>query len=240
MLLLGFDAESTGLSFEKDKIIEVGAVIWCTESRAPKLIYNELVMWPDFTGLSQEIVNLTGITADDVADYGKPPLEVFTYLLNLIKSCNYVVAHNGNAFDKPMLIAALNKLELELVEKPWIDTMTDIDFSSSVKTRNLPHLCADHGFLNPFSHRAVFDVLSMFKVLDKYDIYSVLALASEPVVLMQAICKAPWEDQGKSTTIAKQNGFRWDGDNKRWVKQVKKSQAEKMGQLENLQVRILG
>ena len=237
MLLLAFDTETTGIDVTKDSIIEVGAVIWCTEARAPKLMYNELVCWPNFTGLSEEIVELTGITPDDISDYGKSPAQVFSTLLDMMKSCNYIVAHNGNAFDRPMLASNLARLGMEEVQKHWIDTMLDVDYPPTCGTRKLTYLGAEHGFVQPFAHRALFDVLGMCRILDNYDIYKVLALSHEPMVTLQAICKAPWEDNGASTGVAKKNGFRWNGEKKSWEKQLKKSHAEKLQQSGVLPVR---
>jgi len=57
---------------------------------------------------------------------------------------------------------------------------------------------------------------------------------------MQAICQKPWEDNSQSTNVAKKHGFRWDGEKKIWVQQLKRSLAARLqSELKELQVRII-
>jgi DNA polymerase-3 subunit epsilon len=135
------------------------------------------------------------------------------------------MAHNGLGFDKPILASNFARLGVLLPDRTWIDTMLDLPLAR-FKSRALGHLAADHGFLNPFAHRALFDVLTMLRVASSYDIKDVLASARSPVVTVQALCAKPWEDGGASTDEAKRNGFRWDGGNKRWVKQLRQAALE--------------
>ena len=50
-----------------------------------------------------------------------------------------------------------------------------------IKTRSLPYLAADHGFLNPFPHRALFDVMTMIQIAGMYDINEILKYADSPI-----------------------------------------------------------
>lgn len=220
MLLCGVDFETNGLDLSNSLITEVGAVIWDTEHSAPVAILNKLVRHAEFV-LPPEIIKLTGITYELIQDYGEPPEKVFEELHSFIKSCNYVVAHNGALFDKPMLEAEMKRQGKELVKKPWIDTTTDVPFPEEMQTRKLVYLAAEHGFVNPFAHRALFDVLTMLKVLEKYKLADVCRLASEPTITIKAVVS--YEDRDK----AKARGFRWDGQNKQWIKSLKQSQLEK-------------
>jgi DNA polymerase III subunit epsilon len=224
MLICGLDLESTGLDTENDEIIELGAVLWDTESSIPCGLFSVLVK-PD-KPISPEITKITGLTNEILAKYALPKTVAYMDFSEFAKEAECFVAHNGNMFDKPMLASNLKRtpgLSIE-VKGHWIDTSCDVPYPEKIKTRNLVHLAAEHGFLNPFAHRALFDVLTMLKVLSFYDFGKVLALSKEPSFVIQAQCEKPWEDGGKSTEEAKANGFRWDGKSKRWLKTIRESQ----------------
>jgi DNA polymerase-3 subunit epsilon len=154
--------------------------------------------------------------------------------------CKYVVAHNGNSFDKPMLEAALKSRDLinsEIMAKPWIDTMTDLPFKYD--SRKLNYMASDMGFLNPFPHRAIFDVMAMLKVLSRFDFNEIVERALTPK--LKIICKTtvPWEDGGKSNEIAKSLGFRWDANAKLWTQLMLASDYEKIKDPEGVRIGVL-
>jgi DNA polymerase-3 subunit epsilon len=120
-----------------------------------------------------------------------------------------------------------------------VDTSCDVNFSASIKTRKLGHLAAEHGFLNPFAHRALFDVLTMLRVLSFYDHKDVIKLAGEKDYVVQALVEKPWLDSGKSTSEAKENGFRWNGERKLWLKRVKESQLQSVEKQGSYRVVVL-
>lgn len=218
MLILGVDFETSGLSTEEDKIIEIGAVLWDTELRAPVFMQSDLVNHG--VAIPPEITELTGITADMLEDYGVPPDEAVEKLQRLIKTANAVCAHNGSRFDRPIYAAHLKRMGVAWVEKPWIDTYIDVDYATRIKTRKLVHLAAEHGFLNPFAHRAVFDVLTMLRVADNYDWSTTLRLALEPTVTLKAVTTFAEKD------LAKERGYQWDASTKSWLKVLKQSRVE--------------
>jgi DNA polymerase-3 subunit epsilon len=85
-------------------------------------------------------------------------------------------------------------------------------------TRKLVHLAAEHGFINPFAHRAMFDVLTMLMIFQRYDPAAALALAKEPVVTLKACVS--YDDREK----AKSRGYRWK--DRQWLKAVRASEVE--------------
>jgi len=230
MLLLGLDLETTGRNTNTDQIIEVGAVIWDTDKCSPVQILSEMVwydgIWDGASSTKEEIEKLTNISYEDIVTYGSHPTEVLNKLKKVmsIKNLVAVVAHNGNEFDKPMLLSNAKKWNIELPDLHWIDTMVDIPYDANIQTRKLPHLAAEHGFINPFSHRAIFDVLTMLKITQSYDMDWVIKLSKEPSITLIANTTPPWQDGGKSNDEAKSKGFRWNG--KAWVKTVRESQLQ--------------
>lgn len=218
MYVLGVDLETTGLSSERDQIIEVGAVVWDTRQNKPVTMMNRLInIGP--RQLEEEIIELTGIEQKHLREFGVSELTALNELIELSEQCKYVVAHNGPQFDKVFLERAMGRYDLSM-DLPWIDTLHDVPYRDDVKTRKLTYLATEHKFLNPFSHRALFDVLTMMEVVSKYDWDEVVELSKSPTVRVQAIVS--YDERSK----AKEAGFRWDAPNKVWIKDMKQIQLE--------------
>ncbi len=215
MIVLGLDLETTGLNPATDRIIEIGAVVWDVEQKKPLKLMSELIQ-PEIP-VPAEITKITGITNEDIEKHAISLSEGMQRLADLMPSCSYFVGHNGREFDRLFLEKAAEECGLKL-HLPWIDTIHDIPYPDFIGTRKLTHLCAEHGFLNPFSHRAVFDVLSMLEVFSKYDFSEVEKFQQSPE--MKLIAKVSYDDRDK----AKKAGFRWDPQGKAWYKKVKECQ----------------
>jgi DNA polymerase-3 subunit epsilon len=134
------------------------------------------------------------------------------------------MAHFGNDFDRLFYEAALSRLGIDAPAVPWLDSSIDVKYPAHIKTRNLRHLASEHSFLNPFSHRAVFDVLTMLKVASCYDLDAIIARANEPTLFVEAIVSFQEKDK------AKDRGYRWFAGSqtarKCWWKQFKASDYE--------------
>ena len=227
MLLLGIDLETTGLDTTQCEIIEIGAVLWDTERQAPVVVQNDLIFWEDLE-LSEEIIQITGITKADLSFGVEIPIAL-DRLAELMKQADYAVAHNGTTFDYPILMRDFGEHDINFPMIPWIDTRLDVDFPT--KTRRLVHLAAEHGFANPFAHRAFADVLTMLKILSMYDIEKVIDNSKQPLLEVQAVCAKPWEQNNvpegqKDTDKAKARGYYWNPTRKIWSKNIRKSELE--------------
>lgn len=230
MLLLGYDIEATGLDVEQDRIIELGVVLWDTDTNTPIALQNDLVKDRPDLELTPEIVELTGITQLALDRHGIP-LQTALRQLNALADVykpEMVVAHNGRGYDFPMLRNEFTRAGLEspLFGLETLDTVEDIPFPIRIKNRGLVALAAEHGFLNPFPHRAVFDVLTMFKVLSCYSLPHVLSYAREPWVYVKAVVS--YDQRG----LAKSRRYSWEqvaGQTypKTWVKRLKLSEVAK-------------
>lgn len=221
MLLLGLDLETTiEPKVEDSKIIEVGACSWDTERKCPVQILSSLVSIDRPTALSPETTALTGITSEMLVRYGEPIEDVLERLSGMEDSCDFIVAHNGNEFDKIVLCKYADYLIA-----PWIDTMTDVPYPESITTRKLSFLAAEHGFLNPFPHRAVFDVMTMLKILECYDLQEVIALSKSPTI--QCTAHVSFDDKQKAKSL----GYWWLSNRKLWVKNFKECMFEHQNNL---------
>lgn len=236
MRLLGLDLETTGLDTANDRIMELGVVLWDSDKKYPLEMKSFFLIDRGIiercTPETQEMMNrVCGITLPMLEEFGHPPRIVLRSLEDLceVRGVEYIVAHNGENFDRPLLMAELNRhfpSESPLTHLPWIDTRTDIPFPQEPDSRKLKHLALDCGFINPFSHRAVFDVLTMLRVLSHYPLLDVIAYSKIPFVTIQALVEY------KDRELAKARRFSWEkiGDKtyfKKWVKRIKIDQLDK-------------
>lgn len=225
MRILGIDFETTGLDTSKDRITEMGFALWDVPTKRPLVTVGVFLHDQTYPPQSQEILSLTGISNDMLREFGTDPGENFRVLDGFCAKhkVEYLVAHNGENFDRPLLMSELARSGVEagcLRNLPWIDTRTDIPFAKEPDSRRLNHLAVDAGFLNPFAHRAVFDVLTMLRILSNYAIEDVLAYQCIPFVVLRALVSYENREQ------AKKQRFAWEkiGEKtwpKCWVKKVK-------------------
>lgn len=212
---LGIDFETTGLNHNSDLITEIGAVLWDTDRNSPLKLYSELITIP--RQLTEEIIQLTGITDEMLETFGKPLVEGIGQLAEMAECADWLVAHNAE-FEKSFIAAALEQVGSvdSLVDRDWIDTKTDLPYTRGEGRYSLRHICADHGFINPFPHRAVFDVMAMLTLMGKYPFPAVVEIAKSPTI--KVIAKVSYEKRDD----AKNAGFYWDGETKIWSRNYKK------------------
>jgi DNA polymerase-3 subunit epsilon len=216
MILCGIDLETTSLDIETTEVVEVGAVLWDTERQVPLKLLNELM--PCQEEISEETTEITGIKAADVDIYGMPKDKVWRWVSWMMKKADYVVGHNVNRFDRPIVERVLQEQNLIVPDKDWLDTYTDMPLS--VTPTKLSYMAADMGFLNPFAHRAVFDVLTCLILLSKQPLDEIIEIAKSPMV--EAVADVSYQDRDK----AKDARFRWDADRKLWVKELRHHHLE--------------
>lgn len=215
MLLLGLDFESSGIDPEVHSVTEVGAVLWDTDLHAPTRSIGYLVDPGPDTSWQEDCAKLTGLTADLCAKSGYPSEKGLKQLLLWYNMVDAVIAHNGNHFDRRLFDRWCAKHDWEVDKKLWIDTMTDLPLPPKA-SRKLVHMAAEHGFLNPFPHRALFDVMTMLKVFDQYPLEDVLRLAKSPARILVALVSR--EENAKAKSL----GYYWKPDPiKQWRKDIK-------------------
>ncbi|MAE59046.1 MAG: hypothetical protein CME69_09210 [Halobacteriovorax sp.] len=237
VLILGIDLEGInenlfekGVNTKVDRVIEIGAVLWETKRSCPIKFYSELIDERDRLRLSEEVIELTGIDEDLLKDYALRGDEIRRALERLslvMKKADFLMAHNGLKYDKPMLEAMYKRYDLEMPNKTWIDTQNDIEYPKKITHKSMSALEHAHGFINPFPHRAVTDVLSMLKIASHYDYNRMATLAQSPKVKIVAELKAPnWKDKAQvekfnaiKNKVARAR-FTWDPSEKKWYKYI--------------------
>ena len=227
---LGLDFESEGLDLKIHRITEIGAVLWDVEKKMPVEIFNKLIC---DRVISSEIERLTGITQDMINRRGVPLKPALGVLFEMMSAADYIVAHNGTTFDKPILEAECAREKLEMPSIPWIDTCQDVPYPPNIQTRKLVHLSAEHDFLNPFKHRAVFDVLTMMTLVSQYNPQTIIMYNKAPNITIRAMVS--YEDRAKASS----KGYRWNAEQKLWLKVIKDFQLEEEIKNADFQVVVL-
>ena len=215
-------------------ITEVGMALWDTDLHAPIKLAGYLVdpgpdaIWEKVTPEMRALgllpaAEVSGITPELCAKYGVPDLTGLKQLLSWYRIADAVVAHNGHEFDYPLLERWAKKHGLELPDKLRIDTMCDIELPPKT-IKKLIYMAADHGFLNPFPHRALFDVMTMMRIMNEYDLNEILETAKSPTLVVEALVTFAQKD------LAKTRGFHAQYENGRfqmWSLVVKERYLER-------------
>jgi len=131
-----------------------------------------------------------------------------------------ILAHNV-AFDKFFIEKGFDQYELGPLDVTWVCTVRDIVYPSQTSSRKLSHLMVDHGLPVLGYHRAVSDVLMLCHLLQKVDNLSdQIRDAMQPLWTVEAIVGFDNKD------LAKEAGFMWHPDTKRWLKSVRAESAQ--------------
>jgi len=237
------DLETTGLDFDKDQITEIGYVIKRWGEPKPYHVVSEFLTLPPDVSVSPEITELTGITDAHLTTFGEDPSDVVRRFVDRCVEAGvlYIIAHNGENFDAPFLfnycLRTLGIIPTWLTKVKWLDSKEGIVYPKFCKSTSLLHLCAYHGFLNPFPHAAVFDAMSTAKLVEMYSLEDMIKRSKEPWVVVRALVLPPFRDEKpegeKEVDLAKARRYRWqdcgDGNKyeKCWVKRIKASCLER-------------
>lgn len=225
MRVLGIDTETTGLDLSSDRVVELGIVLW--DASEHKCIFSKgMYLFEDcYPQVKPDAFASHGISQEILREFGESPKTVYEWLEGFVErhQPRAVVAHNGTAFDKPLLLNEFKRVGASMKSFEslhWIDTLVDLPLPPG-SARSLKYMAADHGFLNPFSHRAMFDVLSMMRVLSNYNFDEVYKLSKTPNVLLRALVTREEKDKAKG------RGYRWIPEKLWWVKNFKETEVEK-------------
>lgn len=239
MLILGIDLEGmnenlveNGVNLKVDRVTEIGAVLWDTRINTPIRFFSELIDERDRLRMTEEIIDLTGIDDQLLKEHGLKSDEIKMALERLgllMKKADYIMAHNGEKYDKPMLNAMFIRYGLEMPKMVWIDTQNDVEYPAKITHKSMSALEHAHGFINPFPHRAVTDVLAMFKIAANYDFGRIVKIAQSPKIRIVANLRAPnWKDKAQVDEFNRIKNkvsrarFQWDAEHKQWTKVIPK------------------
>lgn len=206
------DTETTGISPERDAIIELGMVLFEFDPNTGT-IYRVIASFdqledPGFA-IPPESTAVHGITDEMVAGRNIDDLAVERFLSGV----SVVIAHNSK-FDRVFLEKRLPIFE----SVPWGCTLAQIDWSGEgIASAKLDYIAYRYGFFYE-AHRAEEDCHALLEILQQPlpksgDLVLKAILDGLPQKSYQLFATgSPFETKD----ILKARGYRWDGDKKSW------------------------
>jgi DNA polymerase-3 subunit epsilon len=206
------DLETTGINCETDRIIEIGLIEFGVgESGKPAISTMYSGLEDPEQPLSPELQKLTGLN-DEVLRGQKID---WALVRKVLERASIVIAHNAE-FDRSFMQKRSEYAGLDL---HWACSLKHIDWEQKgFRTRALNYLAADHGFVNPFAHRALFDCATTFRIMEPY--FAELVQRSYYREVRIFATRAPFETKDK----LRNNRYRWDNEKRVWYKDVLEDQ----------------
>lgn len=208
--ILILDTETTGLDPAKDKLIEVGLVLYNLERGAIIHTASMLVDQPR-DGLDPASEKVHGIPLD-MLYMGETVARVDRMISWLANAADAYVAHNAD-FDRQWIEQdRANQL-------PWICTCNDITWPKCSESRSLTNIALAHGVGVVDAHRALTDCLTIARILTRLreggtDLEALLTPGLRPKATFVAM--APREQND----LLKENRFRWNPTTKVWWRKM--------------------
>lgn len=229
MLVCGADTETTGLDTANDRIIEIGAMLYDTDSKQPLRVFNAFIRPAD--PLPNGYVSPTGIKGEWLMAHGIPLHEAFGEFQKLISAMPepIVVGHNIIGYDKPIIMAELKRHGIvghAFESAHMIDTRQDLPLPSEPSSRKLVHMLPEFArTINPFEHRAIFDAAACLLLMSQFDFAEVLAISKLPLITVRALVTYEMEKERQG---AKALRYNWSGPPKKiWTKEIRENALDR-------------
>ena len=195
--LLIVDTETTGLDPERDRCIEVGAILFDVRHRA---VLSQLsFLLPCQTNQAQGV---NGI-APELSRQPQPLAPALALLDAMVEASDLLVAHNA-AFDAQWF----GRGPLPVLNLPWLCSMEDIRWPAERQLRSRPSvrdLALAYGVPVWAAHRALTDCIYLAQVFERCsELEQLLVEGMEPRQLYRA--RLSYEERHQ----ARDAGFRWN------------------------------
>ena len=196
-MLLIVDTETTGLDFDLDNCIEVGAILFNVPNRS--ILAQQSFLMPSLNNKAEKINKIPS----KITKLNQPLQEAINYLQALINSSDVLVAHNAS-FDRRWF----GKNPLPAVSKPWLCSMEEIKWPSDRNLRPRPSvrdLALAYEVPVWSAHRALSDCIYIAEVFRRcVHLEDLLTKGLEPRRLMKA------QVSYSQRHLAREAGFRWN------------------------------
>ncbi len=201
-----YDTETTGISSEKDRIIELAAYDPVEERSFCEFINPGCSIPPQATAV-HNITDDMVAQAPDFATIGKA-------FADFCPENTVLIAHNNDGFDKHFMEASYARVELELPPWEYLDTLKWARrYRPDLPRHALQHLREVYGIEANNAHRALDDVMVLYQVftqmIDDLSIEQVIELLSQPTT----VDRMPFgKHQGKALKDVPKNYVSWLAD----------------------------
>lgn len=202
------DLETTGLDPQADAIMEIGLLEFGVEGDEPPRVTRTYGALQDpGRPVAEEVLRITGMTQAHLTGQQID----WDVVRGFFQRASIVIAHNAD-FDRRFLEKSG---KLAGLTPHWACSMRHIDWQRhNHKTLSLNYLAADHGFVNPFAHRAIFDCATTFRLITPY-LKELIIRSYEREYVIKAVY-SPFE----SKDVLRLRGYRWDPEERVWGKVI--------------------
>jgi DNA polymerase-3 subunit epsilon len=195
--LLILDTETTGLDPQRDRCIELGAVLFDVPRRS--VLSQVSLLLPCEQNPAQTVNGIDPV----LTQQPQPWQQGLQWFEALLAAADVVVAHNA-AFDRQWFGMA----PLPAIDKPWLCSMDDIRWPAERQLRSTPSvrdLALAYSVPVWAAHRALTDCIYLAQVFERCsDLEQLLQQGLEPRRLYRA--RLSYEERHK----AREAGFRWN------------------------------
>jgi DNA polymerase III subunit epsilon len=213
--VLIIDLETTGLDPETDSPIELGAILYSISEHCT--IQQISTLFPVVKNPAENI-NHISVKASQTVRNTELVMTLFKKWVNM---SDYLVAHNVE-FDRKWF----GKGILPVIDKPWLCTYDDFIWPNNSYPTSLVNTALNHGIGVNQAHRALTDCQLIALLFDRipnfeYLLKQAVQRSIEPKISI--IAKVSYDDKQQ----AKDRGFKFDWDNKKWVKKIRLREYER-------------
>ncbi len=215
------DTETTGFNQDKDKIIEIGLVIFEYDpetGQAYRVLDTYGCLEDPGIPITAEITEITGITNDMVAGQRIDDARVAA----LVADASIVIAHNSK-FDRPFLEQRFPVFE----NLSWGCSFAQVDWvAEGLGARKLDYIAFQFGFFFD-AHRAVMDCQALLQILQQS------LPKSNTIVLKSILDQLPQKDWTvfalnspfETKDALKGRAYQWDAVRKTWHRTLTGTEA---------------
>jgi DNA polymerase-3 subunit epsilon len=216
--VLIIDTETNGLE-DTAQVIEVGAILYSVENQCTLQEMSTLL--PALVNGAESINRIKPAALTEI-ELTRSVSFAMEMLFAMSKSADVYVAHNAE-FDSKKAFG--DTRFLPLASLPWVCTMADFKWPLATKEQgSLINLALDHGIGVGSAHRALTDCRLIAALFDRMeDLQSMFAVAMRPKALFQALVPFERKDEAKAA------GFKWNGADKTWTRQMAIEDATALG-----------
>jgi len=155
-----YDTETTGVKAQVDKIIEIAAYD-PVQDRSFNELVNPGVPIPIE---AQRIHNIS----DEMVQNAPSFKEIGARFIEFCEGETVLIAHNNDAFDRPFLEAEFQRSDLEIPQWRYVDSLKWArKYRNDLPRHSLQFLREVFGIEANQAHRALDDVIVLYKVFDK-------------------------------------------------------------------------
>jgi DNA polymerase III subunit epsilon len=198
-----YDTETTGIRFDKDRIIEIAAFDPVENRSYTQLINPQLSIPPEATAIHQ--------ISDEMVKDAPTFKEVGPLFAAFCSEEAVLIAHNNESFDKLFLEAEFKRNFLPIPPWRYLDSLKWArKYRPDLPRHALGHLREAYGIPANTAHRALDDVMILYQVfsrmIDDLSIETIFQLLETP----QKIITMPFgKHQGKPLAQVPKEYIRW-------------------------------